>query len=126
MLIVLIGRWVFPALRAETLLYFAVGTGVAWEVVEHTPWVMNRFRTATINQGYWGDSILNACCDFLWMMLGFAAALRLPALGNIALIILLEATSTYYARDSLALSTLMVVWPIDAVAEWQLAQRPEE
>ena len=121
-LIVLVGRIVAPRVRMTTLLYVAVITGVAWEVIEHTPWVLDRFRAATINQGYVGDSILNACCDFLWMMLGFLLASRMSQWGAVALIIVFEITSTLAARDSLALTTLMVIWPIDAVAEWQKAQ----
>ena len=63
MLIVLLGRLFFPGWNYRTLLLIAVVSGVAWEIIEHTDWVLNRFRAATLYHGYFGDSVLNAVFD---------------------------------------------------------------
>ena len=45
----------------------------AWEIVENTPMVINRYREATTALGYTGDSVLNSLSDIAMM------ATRLPA-----------------------------------------------
>ena len=74
MLIVLLGRLFFPTSSVQSLLVIAVVTGVVWEIIEHTDWVLNKFRAATLYQGYFGDSVLNAVFDYLWMLAGFFLA----------------------------------------------------
>src|SRR5947207_8031369 len=39
----------------------------AWEVSENTPFVIDRYRTATAALGYMGDSVLNSLSDILMM-----------------------------------------------------------
>ncbi len=96
-----------------------IAIGVGWEVVEHTDWVLDRFRAATVYQGYVGDTVLNAVCDYLFMLAGFFLASSLPIAGSIGLIVLLEAGSALAARDSLVLTTLQLIHPIPAIAAWQ-------
>lgn len=124
MLIVLFGRLFFPSWSFRTLFLIAIVTGVAWEIVEHTDWVLTKFRNATLYQGYFGDSVLNAVSDYIWMLAGFFLALAIPT-GWIAICILcLEITAAAVARDCLALTTLMLVYPVDAVEEWQQELNP--
>lgn len=121
-LVVLVGRWLGLGVRA--LFAVAIVTGVAWEIVEHTDWVLGKFRATTINQGYTGDSVLNAVADFLFMMGGFAFALKVRPVWSVALLVGLELAAALIARDSLFLTTLMLVWPIEAVDQWQQAINP--
>lgn len=122
MLIVLIGRAF--GLRLPVLLAAAIVTGVAWEIIEHTDFVLDKFRATTINQGYVGDSVLNAVCDYLFMLAGFALALRLRKRWILAVIVALEVLATVIARDSLTLTTLMLVWPVEAIDDWQQELNP--
>jgi len=124
-LIVLVGRLVFPRVGFGPLFLTAIITGVGWEVIEHTDFVLDAFRATTINQGYHGDSVLNAVADYIWMLGGFfvAYALRTPIV--LGLVAVLELSAVFIARDSLALSTLMLIYPIDSVGAWQQEINPK-
>lgn len=106
------------------MLVIAVITGVAWEIIEHTDWVLNRFRAATLYQGYFGDSVLNAVFDYLWMLAGFFLARSISTAAIVGLILCLELTAAIVARDCLTLTTLMVIYPLESVEEWQQALNP--
>ena len=91
----------------------------AWEIVENSDAVIERYRSVTISLDYFGDSVLNTVCDVLAMVLGFWLASKLPVWATVALIILFEGTTMWIIRDGLALNVLMLVWPLDSVAQWQ-------
>ncbi len=91
----------------------------AWEIVENSDAVIERYRTVTISLDYFGDSVLNAVCDVLAMVLGFWLAAKLPVWVTVALILLFEAVTIWLIRDGLALNVLMLLYPLDWVAEWQ-------
>lgn len=124
MLVILIGRLAGLGRRDGLLFAAALATGVAWEIVEHTDFVLDRFRATTIYQGYVGDSVLNAVSDYGFMFAGFFAARALPSLAVIATILALEATSTVVARDSLTLTTISVLHPVQAISDWQQELNP--
>ena len=124
MLVVLVGRWLFPRVGLATLYLVAILTGVAWEIFEHTDFVLDRFRATTLYQGYIGDSVLNAVCDYLWMLLGFFIAHKAGQRLTLLFVVILEITSALTARDSLALTTLMVLYPVDAIEAWQQELNP--
>ena len=102
-------------------LSFAVLIEAAWEVLENTPMVIDRYRTATMALGYSGDSILNSAMDTVFMTIGFLAASRLPVWLTVAIAIGFELLTGWIIRDNLTLNVLMLLWPLDAVREWQAA-----
>jgi len=123
-LIALAGRLLFPRVGFSTLLIVAVTTGVAWEIIEHTDWVLGKFRATTINAGYVGDSVLNAVADYIWMLGGFFVANTMRTLNVLVMVAILELSAALIGRDSLTLTTLMLIYPIDAVSEWQQELNP--
>lgn len=126
MLIALFGRALGRWVPFRLVFAAAIATGVAWEIAEHTDWVLDRFRGQTIYQGYSGDTVLNAVCDYVFMLAGFAIVAALPWGWGIVLILALEGTSAVLARDSLILTTIRVVHPIPSLTRWQDETRPVE
>ncbi len=119
LLVALLGRALARWVPFAVIFAVAIVTGVAWEIVEHTEWVLGQFRDTTIYQGYVGDTVLNAVCDYVFMMSGFALGWLLPLGWVIALALGLEIGSAPIARDSLVLTTLRVVHPVPAIERWQ-------
>ena len=91
----------------------------AWEILENTDMIINRYREATISLDYFGDSVINSSADILAMVVGFFLAARLPVWASVAIIVVFETTTTWLIRDGLTLNILMLVWPLDAVKAWQ-------
>jgi hypothetical protein len=94
----------------------------AWEIVENSDAVIERYRTVTISLDYYGDSVINTMSDVAAMILGFWLASRLPVWATVALIILFEVATALIIRDGLALNVLMLLYPVDWIADWQAAR----
>lgn len=93
----------------------------AWEVLENSPIIIDRYREATISYGYEGDSIINSMADIAWMIFGFFLAARLPWKVTLTIAVIFELVTGYLIRDNLALNILMLTVPIEAVKDWQAA-----
>jgi hypothetical protein len=105
----------------ERRFLFALVVECAWEVVENTPMVIDRYRTATAALGYTGDSVVNSLSDIAMMALGFLAARKLPLWASVALLLALELVPLIVIRDNLTLNVWMLVAPSDAIRAWQSA-----
>jgi hypothetical protein len=92
-----------------------------WEILENSPIIIERYRTATMALNYFGDSILNSATDTVWMAVGFLAAWRLPVWLTVALAVFFELLTAYVIRDNLTLNVVMLVWPVKAILDWQSA-----
>src|SRR5215207_11751858 len=62
----------------------------AWEILENTPMIIDRYREATAALGYEGDSILNSLSDIAMMAIGFLLARRLPVWVSIGVVVIVE------------------------------------
>lgn len=90
-----------------------------WEVIENTPFVIDRYRQTTAALGYNGDSILNSMSDIVAMGIGFLAARRLPVWGSVLLLLAFELIPLLVIRDNLTLNIWNLVAPNPHVAAWQ-------
>ncbi len=113
-------RWQwFGGKPANWALPIAAAFESFWEILENTPFIIDRYREVTISWGYVGDSIVNSMADIGWMIAGFLLASRLPVWASVLLAIALELFTLAMIRDNLTLNILMLVWPVDAIARWQ-------
>lgn len=95
-----------------------------WELLENSPLIINRYRETTIALGYVGDSVLNSVSDILMMTLGFLFASRVPPKICVATILVLEIGCALWVRDNLTLNIIMLIYPVAAIKQWQLANAP--
>ncbi len=100
-------------------LIVALGIEGAWEILENSPIIIDRYREVTMAYGYSGDSILNSVSDAGFMILGFVAASRMRWWQTVALAIAFELLTLWTIRDNLTLNIVMLVSPIEAVRNWQ-------
>ena len=114
-------RLALPKLPARYRLIIAVALESAWELLENSPIIINRYRAATISLGYFGDSILNSCSDIVMMALGFTFASRVKARTAVIAVVLVELLLLLWVRDNLSLNIIMLIHPINAVKLWQAA-----
>ena len=103
----------------ERRFLIALTIEAAWEIVENTPMIINRYREATTALGYTGDSVLNSMSDIAMMGLGFLLARKLPVWVSVAIVLVLEVVPLIIIRDNLTLNVWMLLAPNEAVKAWQ-------
>ncbi len=117
--------WLFARkLPVRHRFLIAILLEAGWELLENSPIIINRYREATIAQGYIGDSILNSSCDVLMAALGFSLAARMKLRVTLAAILVLELGCLLWVRDNLTLNVLMLVYPSETIKAWQSAGQP--
>jgi len=94
----------------------------AWEIIENTDFVIDRYREATAALGYRGDTVINSVGDIIFCAVGFALARLLGPWRSLAAFAIVETALIVFVRDSLLLNLLMLVWPVDGIKHWQLGR----
>jgi len=90
-----------------------------WEVWENSPFIIDRYRTATAAQGYEGDSIVNSVGDLAACLVGFWLSRRVGVWWSMLFFVVTEVVLALWIRDGLMLNILMLMWPIEAIKVWQ-------
>jgi hypothetical protein len=107
-------RW-----KPEKRLVLATLVEAAWELVENSPVIIDRYREATIAVGYSGDTILNSVSDIAMMAIGFLVARKVPVWASVMIVLVLELVPLAIIRDNLTLNVWMLLAPSDALRAWQ-------
>jgi hypothetical protein len=108
-------RWSFPWQLTTAILFESL-----WEVAENTPFIIQRYREATIGLGYEGDSIINSLSDIVCCAAGFVLARYLGFRLSLTVFIVVEILLAVTVRDNLTLNILMLLCPVDAIKQWQM------
>ncbi len=113
---------VAPRTSFALRLALAVGIEAAWEIVENTPLIMERYRQSALAKGYFGDSVLNSVMDTLAMAFGFVLARLLPVWATVALALGMEAFTLAMIRDNLLLNIVQLISPSETLSRWQAGE----
>lgn len=113
--------WLVVRGRASGVVRWWIGFAieVAWEVLENTDAVIERYRGTTVSLDYFGDSIVNSMGDVLAYVAGYWAAGVIPVWASIATFVAVDLALVLWIRDSLVLNVVMLLHPIEALREWQ-------
>lgn len=113
-------RWAPDGVRAVV----AVAVESAWECLENSAAVIEKYREATISLDYYGDSVANSMADVVACAVGFTIASRVSWKVALGFFLATEVVLALWIRDSLLLNVLMLTFPIDAVKQWQMGIAP--
>lgn len=116
----LVGK-ILPKLSVPWKLWLAIAIESGWEILENSAFVINRYRESTAALGYSGDSVLNSMGDILFCTAGFLLAHRVGWKKTWIVFWIIEAGLLITIRDSLFLSVLMLIMPLDFIKQWQLS-----
>ncbi|VVB77813.1 Uncharacterised protein [uncultured archaeon] len=114
----------FKKMPLRTKLIIAVIIECAWEGLENSPIIINRYRTATFSLDYYGDSIINSIFDVISMIVGFILAFKLKKWHIVAMVIFMELFTLYMIRDNLTLNIINLIYPTELIKNWQSAAVP--
>jgi hypothetical protein len=108
-----------PKAPLHMRLLMALGLEIAWELLENSDFIIDRYRANTSSVDYYGDSILNSVSDTFSMAIGFFLASRLPIWVIVVTAVFFEVLALIVIRDNLILNVIMLLHPFDFIRQWQ-------
>ncbi len=110
----------FSRLSGGWQFLIAMSAEAAWEVLENTNFIIEKYRENTASLDYFGDSIFNSIGDLLACAVGFLIAQKLGWWKSLIFFLLVESALLLWIRDGLLLNILMLVYPLDSIKNWQM------
>jgi hypothetical protein len=111
----------FPKLTVAWRFFIANFVEAAWEILENTNFIIEKYRENTASLDYFGDSIANSVGDWIACAVGFWIAFKLGYWRSLAFFLLVEIILLFWIRDGLLLNILMLIYPLDSIKQWQTA-----
>ena len=109
----------FPRVPEIWRLFIAITIESCWELLENSSFIIEKYRNNTSSVQYEGDTVINSLADIVCSVIGFYIAKHLGAKYTLWLFILIEISMIYLIRDSLIINTIMIVYPIRPLLNWQ-------
>lgn len=111
---------IFARLSVGWQFFAAILAEAAWEVLENTNAVVEKYRENTASLDYFGDSIFNSVGDVFSCAAGFWIAYKLGWQRAILFFLITEIVLLLWIRDSLLLNIIMLIHPLDSIKTWQM------
>jgi hypothetical protein len=112
--------WVLPRLSLAWRFVAAMTIESGWEMFENSSVMIRRYNEMTISKDYTGDTIINSFSDLAMCTLGFWIAHYLGFRRTLVLFIAIEVVMILWIRDSMFLNIIMLLFPIEAIRNWQM------
>lgn len=91
----------------------------AWEILENSPMIIEKYRENTASLDYFGDSVANSIGDIIGCAIGFIIAFELKFRRALIVFLAIEILLVVTIRDSLLINIVMLIYPIEAIKHWQ-------
>lgn len=111
---------IFSNLSAAWRFFIAVFAESAWEVFENSTFIIEKYRENTASLDYFGDSIANSVGDVAACVIGFWVAVKVGWWWSLVFFIFVEIALLVWIRDSFLLNIVMLIYPLDAIKQWQM------
>jgi hypothetical protein len=115
-----IAQLLFGEGRRRWALTAAVVAECAWEILENSNFVIEKYRENTASLDYFGDSIANSFGDVIACIVGFVVATRLGWWRSLVFFLAVEVLLLIWIKDGLLLNIVMLLYPLESVKQWQV------
>jgi hypothetical protein len=112
---------IFSRVSGAWRFFIAVSAEAAWEILENSSYIIEKYRADTASFDYLGDSIFNSVGDVLSCALGFWIAYKLGWWKSLIFFLAVELVLLLWIHDGLLINILMLIHPIEAIKQWQLS-----
>lgn len=111
---------IFSRFSVAWQFFIAIFVECAWEIMENSNFIIEKYRANTASLDYFGDSILNSVGDVVACAIGFFIAYKLGWLRSIIFFFVVEIFLVIWIKDSLIINILMLIYPLDSIKNWQI------
>ena len=112
---------IFSRFSGAWQLFIATFAEAAWEILENSNFIIEKYRENTASLDYFGDSILNSVGDVTACAIGFLIAQKIGWWKSLIFFLLTEVVLILWIKDSLLINILMLIYPLDAIKNWQMS-----